>query len=306
MTIPGEIFRALHQQPGAFIIPNPWDIGSARILAGLGFKALATTSAGMAFSLGLPDGTVPREAVLAHCRSLVAATPLPVSADLEKGFGNAPDEVAETITAAAAVGLSGCSIEDHTGRRDAPIFEASLAEERIAAAAEACRGLPEDFVLTARCESLLWGESNLDEVIGRLQAYERAGADVLFAPGLRDLGAIGEVCSALGKPVNVVIEAPNAAFGVAELADAGVKRISVGVALAQAAYGALITAAREIAENGRFQFGDNAIGYAELEAFSSGSAIPWIQARKGFRLSPCLGLEGSDDRRHWGKNGDRS
>ena len=267
MKTPGQVFRALHQQPGAFVIPNPWDIGSARILTRGGFKALATTSAGMAFSLGLPDGAVPREAVLAHCRSLVAATPLPVSADLEKGFGDAPEEVAETITAAAAVGLAGCSIEDHTGRRDVPIFEVSLAEERIAAAAEACRGLPEDFVLTARCESLLWGESNLDEVIARLQAYERAGADVLFAPGLRDLSAIREVCSALGKPVNVVMEAPSAAFGVDELVDAGVKRISVGVALAQAAYGALITAARQIAENGRFQFGDDAIGYAELEAF---------------------------------------
>ncbi len=263
----GGIFRALHEQKGAFIIPNPWDIGSARILAAFGFKALATTSAGMAFSLGLRDGHVARNDVSRHCRDIVLATELPVSADLEKGFGDSPEDVAETVRAAAAIGLAGCSIEDHTGRRDAPIFERSLAVERIAAAAKACRSLAADFVLTARCESLLWGGTDLDDVIGRLQAYEAAGADVLFAPGLSDLGAIREVCSAIRKPVNVVMELRFAAFGVDELTEAGVKRISVGATLARLAYGTLIAAAREMAEQGSFRFSKDAIGFSELEAY---------------------------------------
>jgi len=190
-----------------------------------------------------------------------------VSADLEKGFGDSPEDVAETIKAAAAIGLAGCSIEDHTGRRDAPIFERTLAVERIAAASEACRSLGTDFVLTARCENLLWGGTDLDEVIGRLQAYEAAGADVLYAPGLHDLGAIREVCSAIGQPVNVVMGMPGTTFGVDDLAEAGVKRISVGSALARLAYGTLIGAAREMAEQGSFRFSKSAIGFAELEAY---------------------------------------
>jgi len=164
MKDPAARFRALHEQPGAFVIPNPWDVGSARILAALGFEALATTSAGMAFGMGRTDGSVSPQDVLAHCRALVTATPLPVSADLEKGFGDSPESAAETILAAAQTGLAGCSIEDHTGRPDDPIFEKTLAVERIEAACEACQGVPGDFVFTARCENLLWGRPDLDAV----------------------------------------------------------------------------------------------------------------------------------------------
>jgi 2-methylisocitrate lyase-like PEP mutase family enzyme len=258
-------FRALHQRAGAFVIPNPWDVGSARLLASLGFEALATTSAGLAFSLGRPEGLLSREEVLAHCRAIVGATGLPVSADLEKGFGDSPESAAETIRAAAETGLAGCSIEDHTGRRDDPIYDAILAVERIAAAVEAARGLGRDFVLTARCENFLWERPDLDDTLRRLQAFEAAGADVLYAPGLRDLEAIRTVCAALKKPVNVVMGLPGAAFTVRELAEAGVKRISVGSALARLAYGACIAAAEEIAATGSFTALSNAIGFAALE-----------------------------------------
>lgn len=258
-------FRALHQRAGAFVIPNPWDVGSARLLASLGFEALATTSAGLAFSLGRPEGLLSREEVLAHCRAIVGATGLPVSADLEKGFGDSPESAAETIRAAAETGLAGCSIEDHTGRRDDPIYDATLAVERIAAAVEAARGLGRDFVLTARCENFLWERPDLDDTLRRLQAFEAAGADVLYAPGLRDLEAIRTVCAALKKPVNVVMGLPGAAFTVRELAEAGVKRISVGSALARLAYGACIAAAEEIAATGSFTALSDAIGFAALE-----------------------------------------
>ena len=264
---PGQIFRALHQEPGAFVMPNPWDVGSACILTGMGFKALATTSSGMAFARGLPDGAVSAQDTLDHCRAIVAATPLPVSADLEKGFGDTPESVAQTIAAAAAIGLAGCSIEDHTGQPDAPIYETSQALERIEAACEARASLPDDFVLTARCENLLWGRPDLDNVIATLQAYENAGADVLYAPGLTDLDAIRTVCSAVTKPVNVVMETPGAAFTVDQLGEAGVKRISIGSAFAQLAYSSLVMAAREITESGCFTFTDNTIGYDELVAF---------------------------------------
>lgn len=267
MQEPGQIFRALHEQPDAFVMPNPWDVGSTRVLTGLGFKALATTSGGMAYALGKPDGAASREETLRHCSDIVAATPLPVSADLEKGFGDTPEAVFETITAAAAIGLAGCSIEDYSGREDRPIFDMALAVERIRAASEACRSLPEDFVLTARCEHLVWGETDLDDVVARLVAYETAGADVLFAPGLDDLGAIREVCAAVSKPVNVIMSTPGLPFGVSDLAEAGVKRISVGSVFAQIAYGALITSAREIQESGSFSFSKAAIDYVELEAF---------------------------------------
>lgn len=273
MTNKGAAFRALHDAPGAFVIPNPWDIGTARILAAMGFQALATTSAGMAFCLGLPEGQVSRESTLDHCRSIAAATPLPVSADLEKGFGDSPESVAETITAAAGIGLAGCSIEDHTGRRDDPIFDFGLAVERIEAAAQACRALPHDFVLTARCENHLWGRSDLDDTIRRLQAFEMAGADVLYAPGLHDLDTIRTVCAALTKPVNVVMGMPGATFGVAELAEAGVKRISVGSALARLAFGSFVKAAREMMSSGTFHFSDGAMGFAELEGFFTDPAV---------------------------------
>lgn len=262
-----QTFRALHEQSGAFVIPNPWDIGSARILAGMGFRALATTSGGMAYSLGKPDGQVSREQALRHCSEIVAATDLPVSADLENGFGDTPESVFQTITDAGAIGLAGGSIEDYTGRLDAPIYDLVLAIERIEAASEACKSLSEDFVLTARCESLVWGGTSIDEVIKRLQAYEKAGADVLFAPGLDNLDAIRDVCSAVGKPVNVIMSTPGLTFGVKDLADVGVKRISIGSAFAQVAYGSLISAAQEIAKSGSFEFTKNAIDYVELEAF---------------------------------------
>jgi 2-methylisocitrate lyase-like PEP mutase family enzyme len=258
-------FRALHSEEGAFVMPNPWDVGTARLLASLGFKALATTSAGLAFSLGRPEGRLSRNEVLAHCRSLVAATELPVSADLEKGFGDSPESAAETILAAAETGLAGCSIEDHTNRRDDPIFDFSLAVERIAAAAEAARALPRDFVLTARCENFLWGRADLDDTIRRLRAFQDAGADVLYAPGLRDLGEIRKLCASLTKPVNVVMGLPGVTFSVGQLAEAGVKRISVGSALARLAYGACLAAAQEIAARGSFNALSDAIGFAELE-----------------------------------------
>jgi 2-methylisocitrate lyase-like PEP mutase family enzyme len=261
-------FRSLHEEPGAFIIPNPWDIGAARILAAMGFRALATTSAGMAFALGVPEGRVSREDTLKHCAAIAAATPLPVSADLEKGFGDSPASVAETIRAAADIGLAGCSIEDHTNQRDDPIFDFGLAVERIEAGAEACRALDHDFILTARCENFLWGRPDLDDTIKRLQAFEKAGADVLYAPGLHDLSVIRTVCEALTKPMGM----PGATFGVAELAEAGVKRISVGSALARLAFGSFVTAAREMKSTGTFRFSDSAMGFAELESFFSGGA----------------------------------
>jgi 2-methylisocitrate lyase-like PEP mutase family enzyme len=235
----------------------------------MGFEALATTSAGMTFALGLPEGRASQDQVLAHCRTIVGAADLPVSADLEKGFGDSPESVAETIKAAAATGLAGCSIEDHTNRPDDPIFEFELAVARIAAAVDACRQLPQDFVLTARCENLLWGRDDLDDTIKRLQAFEAAGADVLYAPGLHDLDTIRTVCAALDRPVNVVMGMPGATFSVAELADAGVKRISVGSAFARAAFGAFVAAAREVADRGTFEFANDAIGFAELERFFS-------------------------------------
>lgn len=264
---PGAVFRALHEREAAFIIPNPWDVGSARILAALGFEALATTSAGMAFSSGECDGTVSKAKVLAHCASIVSATPLPVSADLERGFGDSPDAMAEIVVEAAQTGLAGCSIEDHTGRSDEPIYDFSLAVERIEAAAQSSRSLARDFVLTARCENYLWGRRDLDDTIRRLQAFEAAGADVLYAPGLRDLKTIRAIAGAVSKPVNVVMGLPGATFSLDQLQDAGVKRVSVGSALARAAFGTFVRAAREMAEQGTFEFAGDAIGFAELDSF---------------------------------------
>src|SRR5215472_962591 len=194
-------FRALHDGPGAFIIPNPWDVGSAQILAGLGFKALATSSAASACALGRRDGGLTREEALVHARMIVEGTDLPVSADLEKGFGDAPEIVAETIRLAAEVGLVGCTIEDTTGNQDSPLYDDRLAVERIAAAAEAARALRFPFILTARAHNLLYPSPSLDATIRRLQAFEKAGADVLFAPGLPDLSAVREVCASVSKPV---------------------------------------------------------------------------------------------------------
>ncbi|MEM9145312.1 MAG: isocitrate lyase/phosphoenolpyruvate mutase family protein [Pseudomonadota bacterium] len=259
-------FRALHRPGDPFILPNPWDLGTVRILEAAGFKALATTSAGFAFSLGQREGRLTHEAVLGHCRAMAEASALPVSADLEKGFGDRPESVAETITAAATTGLAGASIEDHTGRAEDPIYPLSLATERIAAAVEAARAVPGGFVLTARAENYLWQRPDLDDTIARLQAFEAAGADVLYAPGLRDIETIRTLCSALLKPVNVIMGLPKVALDRAALAEAGVARISVGSALARLAYGRVVEAAREMAEAGSFGFGAEAMGFAELEA----------------------------------------
>lgn len=258
-------FREMHERDGAFVIPNPWDVGTARILASMGFEALATTSAGLAFSLGLPEGIITRDQVAAHCRDLVMATDLPVSADLEKGFGDDPATVAETIRIMAETGLAGGSIEDHTGRGEDPIYSFDHAVDRIAAAVEAARSLPHDFVLTARAENFLHGRRDLDDTIRRLQAFEAAGADVLYAPGLHDLEQIRTVCSAVSRPVNVMMGMPGATFGVAELSDAGVKRISVGSAFSRLALGAVIRAAREITEHGTFTFARDTTGFKTLE-----------------------------------------
>jgi 2-methylisocitrate lyase-like PEP mutase family enzyme len=263
----GGAFRRLHEGPGAFIIPNPWDVGTARMLAAFGFPALATTSAGMAFAQGKADGEVDWEDVLAHCRMIVQATSLPVSADLERGIGDSPESAAETVVAAAGVGLAGCSLEDYSGDVSQPIYDLSLAVERIQAAAEAARALPDDFVLTARCENFLHGRPDLDDTIRRLQAYEQAGADVLYAPGLRDLDTIRTLCAAITKPVNVIVGLPGATFSVADLEDAGVRRISVGSALARLAYGTVATAAQEMRDRGTFSFADGIIGFAALEEF---------------------------------------
>lgn len=251
--------KALHETDGAFVIPNPWDAGSARLLASLGFEALATTSAGFAFSRGKRDSFagLAREEVLGNAAEIVAATELPVSADLEDGFGTAPETCAETIRMACETGLVGGSIEDATGDADAPIHAFSLAVERVQAAAEAARDLP--FVLTARAENHLWGRPDLDDTIRRLQAFSQAGADVLYAPGLPDIEAIRTVCDAVDKPVNVVMGLRGKSYSVAELAAAGVKRISVGGSFARAALGALMRAAEEVKSSGTFTYADDAL-----------------------------------------------
>ena len=262
--------KSLHERPGAFVIPNPWNAGTARILTALGFEALATTSAGLAFAEGVRDssGALTRDNVLANARSIVEATHLPVSADLEEGFGAAPEACAETIRAAAATGLVGGSIEDATGHASNPIFGFEHAVERIAAAAEAARGLP--FLLTARTENFLWGRPDLDDTIRRLQAFSKAGAHVLYAPGLPSLDAIRLVCASVDKPVNVVMGLKGKPFTVAELAEAGVKRISVGGSFARAALGAFIRAAREVKERGTFDYAAEALPAADAEVYMSG------------------------------------
>lgn len=259
-------FRALHEAPGAFVIPNPWDAGSARILAGLGFPALATSSGASAGTLGRRDGRVTRDEALAHARLIVSATDLPVSADLEKGFGDAPAVAAETIRLAADVGLVGGSIEDATGDRDRPLYDLGHAVERVAAAAEAARALPFPFTLTARAENFLRGNPNLDDTIERLRAFETAGADVLFAPGLPDLAAVRAVCAAVTKPVNFMVGIKGKSFTVADLQAAGVKRISLATSLYRAAMTGLLEAAREVKERGTFAYLDRALATPELNS----------------------------------------
>jgi 2-methylisocitrate lyase-like PEP mutase family enzyme len=263
-------FRALHEAPGAFVIPNPWDAGSARILAALGFPALATSSGASAGILGRRDGKVKREEALAHARAIVEATDLPVSADLEKGFGDAPSAAAETIRLAASVGLVGGSIEDATGDKQRPLFDLGAATERVAAAVAAARALPFPFTLTARTESFLRGNPDLADVIKRLQAFEKAGADVLMAPGLPDLAAVRAVCAAVSRPVNFMVGIKGKSFTVAELAAAGVKRISLATSLYRAAMSGLIDAAREARERGTFGYVDRGVSSAELAGFMEG------------------------------------
>jgi 2-methylisocitrate lyase-like PEP mutase family enzyme len=247
-------FRALHERPGAFVIPNPWDAGTARLLASLGFEALATTSLGLANSLGRVDGTntVSRAQVIENCRVIAAATDLPVNADLENGYAHEPRAAAEIIRLAAAAGISGGSIEDATGEAEKPIYDFQHAVERVQAAVEVTRALPVPFMLTARAENLLHGRPDLDDTIRRLQAFEKAGADVLYAPGVRDLATIRTVVSSVTKPVNVVMSAADPDLTVAQLASVGVKRISVGGALSRLALAAFLKGAREMAERGGF------------------------------------------------------
>jgi 2-methylisocitrate lyase-like PEP mutase family enzyme len=259
-----ERFRVLHEGPGAFVIPNPWDVGSAMVLAGLGFQALATSSAASACAIGRKDGGLSRDEALAHTRAIVEATDLPVSADLERGFGDAPAVVADTVRLAAAAGLVGCTIEDATGRTDAPLYEFDLAVERIAAAAEAARALPFPFLLTARAHNLLFPNARLDDTISRLRAFEDAGADVLFAPGLPDLSAVRTVCEAVSKPVNFMVGIKGQSFPVAELEAAGVRRISLATSLYRAAMTGLLDAAREVQQTGQFGFVDRSVTTPEL------------------------------------------
>jgi 2-methylisocitrate lyase-like PEP mutase family enzyme len=266
----GHSFRELHYGDGAFIIPNPWDIGTARLLVNLGFQALATTSAGYAFSVGRPDGAVERDTMIAHISAIASAVDVPLSADLQNGFGDAPQAVAECIRMAGQAGAVGGSIEDATGSEDKPIYDKEYAAERIRAAAETAHGLSHPFLLTARAENHLYGRPDLKDTIERLQAYQDAGADVLYAPGLRTREEIRELVRSVDRPVNVLMGMAGVDLDLAELSGLGVKRISVGSALSRVVLGAFLHAAREMCSQGTFRFADSAIGSAELNAqFSS-------------------------------------
>jgi 2-methylisocitrate lyase-like PEP mutase family enzyme len=257
------LFLDLHSGSSPLLMPNAWDIGSAVLLASLGFEALATTSSGFAATLGRLDGSVSRDEALAHAHSLVEATEVPVSADLENGFADGPAEVAETVVSAITAGLAGCSIEDFSQRRDEAIYDAALAVDRVAAAAEAAHRGATRLVLTARAENYLHGHPDLADTISRLQSYQEAGADVLFAPGLKSLDDVRALVSSVDRPVNFLALAGSPP--VAELAAAGVRRISVGGAFAFAALGALVEAARELREDGTY-------GYWESAAAGAGAA----------------------------------
>ncbi len=262
----GRAFRALHERDTAFIIPNPWDIGTARLLAHLGFEALATTSMGYAFSVGQRDTTIDRDRMLAHVAAIAAATELPVSADLENGYGDAPEIVAETINLAAAAGVVGCSIEDATGHPDNPIYDRHHAVERVRAAVAAARALPFAFTLTGRAENYLHGRPDLQDTIKRLQAYQDAGADVLYAPGLTTKDDMAAVVSSVDRPVNVVMGLQGVQMSLAELSTIGVKRVSVGSALCRTALAAFLRGAREMREHGTFAFASEAVSPREISA----------------------------------------
>jgi len=262
----GTRFRTLHEN-GLFVIPNVWDGGSAAVMAGLGFKALATSSSACAATLGKLDGEITRDEALAHARLIVSVSECPVAADLENGFGHAPESVAETIRLAAAVGLAGGSIEDATGDAHAPIYTFEHAVERVSAAAEQAHQLAFPFTLTARAENFLHDRPDLDDTIRRLQAFERAGADVLFAPGLPDLAAVRSVCSALHKPVNFMVGIRGKSFSVAELAEAGVRRISLSTSLYRAAMTGLLAAGREVRDAGTFNYVETLMRGSELDRY---------------------------------------
>jgi len=262
----GRLFRELHERADAFIIPNPWDVGTARLLANLGFKALATTSMGYAFSLGRRDNTLNCQETMAYAASISAATNLPVSADLESGFGDEPEIVAHTIGLAAAAGVVGGSIEDATGRPDHPIYEIEVAVERVRAAVAGARSLPFPFTLTARAENYLHGRTDLRDTIKRLQAYQEAGADVLYAPGLATKEDIAAVVRSVDRPVNVVMGLQGAQLSLAQLSAIGVRRVSVGSALCRTALGAFLRAGREMREQGTFTFAEEAVSPREMNA----------------------------------------
>src|SRR5712691_4723739 len=266
-------FRALHERPGTFIIPNPWDAGTARLLASLGFEALATTSLGFANSLGRPDGTgaVNRSEILENCRMIAEATDLPVNADLENCYAHEPRAAAEMIRLAANAGVVGGSIEDATGDPAKPIYDFHFAVERVQAAVEVARSLPIPFMLTARAENLLHGRLDLDDTIRRLQAFEKVGADVLYAPGLRDLATIHTVVSSVTRPLNVVMSAADPAITAGQLAEAGVRRISVGGALSRLALAAFLKGAREMKDKGGFTWTRDTVPSKELKAIFGGS-----------------------------------
>lgn len=265
-----EKLKTLHERPGIFVIPNPWDAGSAKLFAGMGFEALTTTSAGLAWMIGKPDGGVTREESLANARMIVDAVDLPVAADLENGFGDRPEDAAQTIRRAADVGLVGGSIEDYSGNPQAPIYDFNLAVERVAAAAEAAHSLDFPFQFVARCENWLHGVTDLDDTIKRLQAYEKAGADVLFPPGLRSLDDIRTVCQSLRKPVNIVMGPPDFRHSIADLAACGVKRVSLGGSLARAAYTAARTAAEELLGPGTFTYIKSIMTTADMNKVMTG------------------------------------
>ena len=276
MTTPGaaapsqaekaRTFRTLHERGGAFIIPNPWDVGTARLLAHLGFEALATTSMGYAFSLGRLDNSLNREETLTNASAIASATLLPVSADLENGFGDAPEVVAETISLAAQAGVVGGSIEDATGRAEQPIYEIEEAIDRVRAAVAAARYLSFPFTLTARAENYLHGRPDLKDTIKRLQAYQEAGADVLYAPGLATKEDIAAVVSSVDRPVNVLMGVQGVRLSLDELSAIGVKRVSVGSTLCRTALAAFLSAAKEMREHGTFTFAAEAASPKEISA----------------------------------------
>jgi len=260
----GLTFQALHERDAAFIIPNPWDVGTARLLAHLGFEALATTSAGYAFSVGRRDNTIDRDEMMAHVSAIAAATDLPVSADLENGYGDTPEIVAQTIRLAAEAGLAGGSIEDLSGRADGAVYEPGHAADRVRAAAEVVRNLPFRFTLTARAENYLVGRPDLKDTINRLQAYQEAGADVLYAPGLKTKEDIAAVVRSVDCPVNVIMGLQGVQMSLAKLSALGVKRVSVGSALSRAALGAFLRAAHEMRDHGTFGFAEDAVSYRDI------------------------------------------